>query len=212
MDGYIEPLPVEIPIEGVGGLEYDADLLESYSSDSYPLENALPYPIDETYGEDGPVYDGEEGSDVYISDEVWDEDEEEEEDAWVEDGPWLPVPSPPANPAPSASGAQQQVVIAGGMGGGAPWYPEVLEVTQSYCNLYPAECAGKRGLQPRTLNSTCTVNCTDVDVENSTKTALGKVDLSGFGLAVLIGFLILVGIHFGWEKAGDGKASGESFQ
>jgi hypothetical protein len=49
-------------------------------------------------------------------------------------------------------------------------------------------------------------------VENSTKTALGKVDLSDFGLAVLIGSLILVGIHFGWEKAGDGKARGESFQ
>jgi len=189
--------------------------MDVYSTEDYAY--SADYVYDRAYDVYGANYDtpplvAEEGwieadyehPEINIEDEYYDPDADyvEEENAGV----WLPY-TPPAPASAGGGGPQQQVVLAGipGMGLGGI-YPASDQLSESYCVLHPVECRKREGF--------FTSNATDTDhlVDNTAKVALGggevleKVDLSGLGLVLLIGLLLLVGVHFGWDSE---KTAGE---
>ena len=170
------------------------------------------YPVEYGYANFGDDLDDDTLSDIYIEDEAY-----PDEDYYVNDfenEPWLPY-----NPSKDAGsgGAQQQIVL----GGGIPIHPPTGELTESYCRFYPGECSGKVNVLPQ-VNSTCIAgangsdpNCMGAEgTDRGLYPALNSVDLSGVGMVLLIALLLLIGVHFGWDsdkgKQAKGPGEGES--
>ncbi|KAK1921901.1 hypothetical protein DB88DRAFT_518098 [Papiliotrema laurentii] len=167
------------------------------------------YPVEYGYANFGDDLDDDTLSDIYIEDEAY-----PDEDYYVNDfenEPWLPY-----NPSKDAGsgGAQQQIVL----GGGIPIHPPTGELTESYCRFYPGECSGKVNVLPQ-VNSTCIAgangsdpNCMAAEgTDRGLYPALNSVDLSGVGMVLLIALLLLIGVHFGWDsdKGKQAKGPGE---
>lgn len=177
--------------------ESQYDPFDPYNSYSY-ADPAL-----DTYAEE---YDYDDPGGILIEDEYFDDDPSEEE-------VWLPYTPPPPSSSDQAGSGQQQVVLAGFPGMFPP-----TELSGSWCNLHPAECARQHA--PVSLNSTC-VDGNGTDGRNGTSCgeimaadkglgrALGKVDLSGLGMVLLIAMLLLVGLHFGWDSEKKPGKSGD---
>nr|XP_019014295.1 uncharacterized protein I206_00377 [Kwoniella pini CBS 10737]OCF53076.1 hypothetical protein I206_00377 [Kwoniella pini CBS 10737] len=147
--------------------------------DSIPLvDQQDPYiQYDTDYIPDQPSYVkyGEPEGDINIHD-IYEEEEDELPEAWI------PYPSysnlPPGN-------GNQQVII------GAP-FPQASQLKEHYCDLYPEECA--KGTFER--NDTIIRNET-IEEDVAKGTGLNHVDLSGCGLALILLFLLLLGLNGG---------------
>lgn len=170
---------------------------DPYSPPTYPNYAAEPYVASdyEDYTDGG----------IFIEDEYYEELPGPDEEAW------LPY-TPPPTTSPSSNGAQQQVVLAGFPG----MFPS-QDIAGSWCNLYPAECAAKK--DPIAVNSTCiggngtrgaNGTCAEmVAADKGMGSALGKVDLSGLGMVLMIAMLLLVGVHFGWDSEKEPGSKGD---
>lgn len=148
------------------------------------------------YGGHYDIYE-DDYRDINIEDEYYAPGQEGHEIGDFDNGPWLPY-TPPPNPS-WAGGPQQQVVLAGIPG----IYPPTADLTDGYCRFYPNECA-KNGNALPLVNTTCLGNGTDerceaVLADKGLQTALKSVDMSGFGMVVMIAFLLLIGVHFAWD-------------
>ena len=187
-----------------------------HSAEYAYAQDADGYDTYDTYHTQPPVFVPEETwyEDEYEAPEINIEDEYYDPEAeYYEDGGedvWLPyTPPAPAQPASSPNGgAQQQVVLAGlpgldlgpglGIGVGAA-YPANGDMSESYCHLHPVECGKLNGSMQ--LNTTDGTNGTESEVPGPPGgKVLGRVDLSGLGMVLLIGLLLLVGVHFGWDS------------
>jgi len=137
---------------------------------------------------------------INIEDEYYDEANEETEEVWL---PYTPPPPPQPS---GQSGPQQQVVFASpGLSPGLSAYPGNGQLAESYCVLHPGQCRD-RGLTQ--LNASDLANTTEQAGGTNGGKGLGRVDLSGLGMVLLIGLLLLVGVHFGWDsekKPGPGE-------
>jgi len=161
---------------------------EAYSYDMRPLD----IPDDGLYDDSLP--------EINVEDEYYDEADEETEEVWL---PYTPPPPPPPS---GQTGPQQQVVFASPITSpGLSAYPGNGQLAESYCILHPGQCKD-RG--PTQLNASDVANGTELAGGTIGGKGLGRVDLSGLGMVLLIGLLLLVGVHFGWDsekKPGSGE-------
>ncbi|WWC85600.1 uncharacterized protein L201_000464 [Kwoniella dendrophila CBS 6074] len=137
---------------------------------------------------DEPDYDNEPYEDIHISDSYV-EVEDDVDDELAE--PWLPY----SDTARLPNGNGNQQVIIGG-------FPQPSALKQHYCDLYPEECAKNGNIleQNNTLANNYTLNDTTVQ-----PTDLAHVNFPGVGLALLLLFLILLGLNGSWsgDKTGN---------
>ena len=157
-------------------------VMEGYNAPNYEYDD-----VEEVYG------------DINIEDEYYPDDGIDYAVDDFDDGPWLPY-TPPAPSQASTGNPQQQVVLAGLPG----IYPPTADLTDSYCRFYPKECARNQEALPR-VNTTCIGGngtegeCQAIKADKGFQTALGSVDLSGFGMVLMIALLLFIGIHFAWD-------------
>ncbi len=132
------------------------------------------------------------GENVQVMDEDWDDEPYMD----LEDS-WIPY-SPPEPQKSSPSTNVQQVVI------GVPstphiQFPQASDLNTYFCQLHPQECRGREGGLPA-RNMTCTTNCTVGEDDTGGSTLPKRVNVSGFGVALLVALLIFLGLHVGWDR------------
>ena len=112
---------------------------------------------------------------------------------------WMPYPLlrlPSAKPQPNL----QQVIIGTGQAISSPhlYYPSADDLNLHYCQIHSQECGDKTGgLQAR--NTCYTVKYPEKETKLMEFTTFHDADLSGFGLALLVAFMIFLVLHTGWE-------------
>jgi hypothetical protein len=168
-----------------------------------------------------PEYDAyyTDPSDISITDEVYYDDPYDYDYDYTElepDDTWIPLPPPSSAPPVPVGSNQQQILIQQP----SPFFPGAVELSQGYCALYPEEClTGRNGvLRLPGVNTSlaaipgCTTgsNCTVVQGGQGKGLGFKDVDMSGMGLGVLLAFLLLMGLHIGWDSGKAGKGKGKS--
>ncbi|OCF41730.1 hypothetical protein I317_04434 [Kwoniella heveanensis CBS 569] len=126
--------------------------------------------------------------------ESYQEVQDEDGDDWYSDV-WIPYSGHP-DLFESGTGNQQVII-------GSP-YPAASDLKLHFCDLYPEGCLNQGG--PLEKNATERSNGT-LEADVGRGMGLNHVDLSGFGLALLLLLLILLGLNGGWSGSDNSKES-----